>query len=196
MSSESIPEIYHQINGLQIDFALVALEKVKSLFLEKAQSGNLLRSIDIGCGDGKVLKEIFIEKCGLNFSEVVGTDKSSDMVKFAQNKYGSDKINFRVLDITSSNIDENFGTFDIATSYFVFHWVKDLPQALKNMHKLLKPGGIFHLHFCVDFSVSKFYASLLKKCKSVEMDKAIRDSASPFQEDANFMENFKKVHRN
>lgn len=126
MSSESIPEIYHQINGLQIDFASVALEKVKSLFLKKAQSGNLLRSIDIGCGDGKVLKEIFIEKCGLNFSEVVGTDKSSDMVKFAQNKYGSDKINFRVLDITSSNIDENFGTFDIATSYFVFHWVKDL----------------------------------------------------------------------
>lgn len=191
MSVESFPEIYHQINALQTDFALSVLDKVKDLFLIKAQSVDNLRSIDIGSGDGRVLKEIFIEKCGLNFSEVVGTDKSIDMVKFAREKYGSEKIDFHVLDIGSANLSENFGTFDVATSYFVFHWVKDLPQAIKNVQKVLKPGGIFHLYFCVDFSISKFYAPLLKKYKS--MGNAINESTPPLQKDANFMENFKEI---
>ena len=191
MEIKTIAEVYHQINALQTEFALSTVNKVKYLFLEKAQSAVGNRLIDIGCGDGRVLKEVFLENCGLKFSEVIGTDKSVDMVKFANDNYVNDKLNFHVLDIASSNIGDNFGTFDIATSYYVFHWFKDQQQAVNNVQKLLKPGGIFHLHFVVDFSIANFFGSLIKKYKS--MEKPLTDAIPLLKQDPNFMENFKSV---
>lgn len=188
---KSIAEIYHESNRLQIDFASKTIEKVKSLFLEKAQCGNHLRLIDIGCGDGRVLKEIFIKNCGLKFSEVVGTDKSTDMVKFACSKYGNDKTNFHLLDIESSCFDENLKAFDVATSYFVFHWIKNYKQAIENVHSFLKPGGIFHLYFVADHSLATFFDELARKYKS--MKATINSYYPPMQNDLNFQENFERI---
>lgn len=191
MEIKTIADIYHQINALQTEFATSTIKKVRNLFLEKSQRVEGLRVIDIGCGDGRVLNEVFLENCGLKFSEVIGTDKSIDMVKFARDKYVNDKLKFHVLDIASSDIGDNFGTFDIATSYYVFHWFKDQQQAINNVQKLLKPGGIFHLHFVVDFSIANFFGPLMKKYES--MEKPLTDAIPLLKQDANYMENIKKV---
>lgn len=186
---KSIAEIYHESNRLQIDFASTTVNNVKGLFMEKAKSDEKLRLLDIGCGDGKVLREVFVEKCGLNLSEVVGTDKSVDMVTFAREKYGDGKkFYFHVLDIESSNLSDKLDYFDVVTSYFVFHWIKNYKQAIKNAHSFLKPGGIFHLYFVIDHSLAKFFNELATKYKSMEV--TINQNYPPVLNDANFQENF------
>ena len=45
-------------------------------------------------------------------------------------------------------LDEEFllfadGTFDIATSSLSLHWVNDLPKALREIRRVLKPDGVF-----------------------------------------------------
>ncbi|XP_070495913.1 juvenile hormone acid O-methyltransferase-like [Chironomus tepperi] len=100
--------------------------------------------IDIGAGCGSVLTDLTLKTIGLNFSSVVAVDKSQEMIKLTTEKYGSSNIKFMYMDaegdIPDSLKDKHF---DMATSFYVHHWMKDLTKAFKNVHDLLNPGGVF-----------------------------------------------------
>ncbi|KAL7024898.1 hypothetical protein ACKWTF_013240 [Chironomus riparius] len=102
--------------------------------LRKEFDGKEIAVLDIGSGCGKILKEIIVDKSGLKFSKVVGVDVSEEMVKFSNEKYGSDLISFQVMD-AGSEIPENFKNqkFDLVTSFLCLHWIKDFDLAFQNI---------------------------------------------------------------
>ncbi|CAG9806921.1 unnamed protein product [Chironomus riparius] len=137
------PEIYSVNNEHQkarvVDFFNVYGEKLRNAF-----GGKEIDVLDIGSGCGTVLKEVIVDNSGLKFSKIIGVDISEEMVKFSNEKYGSDLISFQVMD-AGKEIPENLKNqkFDLITSFFVFHWISDFDLAFKNVQNLLKPNGVF-----------------------------------------------------
>lgn len=55
----------------------------------------------------------------------------------------SDIIDYKVLDIEKNPVEQGFeaGTYDIVMASNVLHATSDITTTLKNVRKLLKPGG-------------------------------------------------------
>lgn len=93
--------------------------------------------LDLGCGTGDLTNKLY--EYG---AEVIGIDKSENMVKQAISKYPH--IPFAVQDA----IDLQFHSkFDAVFSNATLHWVKPPIKALKGIYQSLKQGG----RFCAEF---------------------------------------------
>lgn len=112
--------------------------------LRKEFDDKEIEVLDIGSGCGQIFNEVFVPKSGLKLSKVIGVDMSEEMVKFANENYGSDSMSFFVMD-ASKEVPENLKKFkfDLVTSFFCMHWITDLDKAFQNVHNFLKPNGIF-----------------------------------------------------
>jgi ubiquinone/menaquinone biosynthesis C-methylase UbiE len=97
---------------------------------------------DIGCGPGYL-----IAKLARSFPDVslVGVDISEEMVQKATQNLSalgfSDRVSFRKGDIEALPFDTNLLDFAIST-LSLHHW-SDPRQALKEINRVLKPGGQF-----------------------------------------------------
>lgn len=89
--------------------------------------------LDLGCGTGDLAHTIN----GLG-AEVIGIDKSENMIIQAQEKYPD--IQFFVKDATQLEYHQEF---DAVFSNATLHWVKAPKQALESIYKSLKSGGRF-----------------------------------------------------
>jgi len=71
--------------------------------------------------------------------EVIGIDFSPEMIRQAniRNKHANTK--FVQADILNMPFHDE--TFDVAYSISTLYYIKDLPKALKEIHRVLKPGG-------------------------------------------------------
>ncbi|MED1470090.1 class I SAM-dependent methyltransferase [Bacillus salipaludis] len=93
--------------------------------------------LDLGCGTGDLANKLY--ESGV---EIVGVDKSQNMVEQATRKYS--QIQFKVQDAT--NLDYN-NEFDAVFSNATLHWVQPAIQALHAIYKSLKQGGRFVAEF-------------------------------------------------
>lgn len=94
------------------------------------------RILDIGCGTGNITKNI----ADLALS-VHGIDASNNMIEWAKRAYNQNtKLSFEVA-LAEEYVAED--QFDVVVSFFCLHWVKNIEQALKNIHTSLKPGCEF-----------------------------------------------------
>lgn len=97
--------------------------------------------LDIGCGTGSLALRL-----AASAAEVHGLDVSSEMVRIARGKAsaaGVSNVTFHV-----GAFDAGFDVFRDASlhgicAYSLLHLVDDLPGALAQIHRLLKPGGFF-----------------------------------------------------
>lgn len=89
---------------------------------------------DVGCGPGNISAEM----AGVA-SYVLGIDASPDMIKKAQATYGDmPNIKFDCIAAEKFYLESKF---DIVTSFFCLHWIKDKRIVFNNFYNLLKPGG-------------------------------------------------------
>ena len=137
------PELYTQNNQLQQS----GVEKFFDFYGEKLRNqfnGKEVDLLDIGSGCGRVLNEVIFGKSGLKFSKIIGIDVSEEMVKFSNEKYGSDLMSFQVMD-AEGEVPETLENqqFDIVTSFYCLPYCKDLNAAFQNVQKFLKSNGIF-----------------------------------------------------
>jgi len=96
------------------------------------------RILDVGCGPGFYVSE-FLEVVGREGS-VVGVDISADMLAVAAKRVdGHDNVEFHEADATSLPVPD--ATFDRAVCVQVLEYVRDVPTALREMHRALRPGG-------------------------------------------------------
>jgi ubiquinone/menaquinone biosynthesis C-methylase UbiE len=101
----------------------------------RALHGNRMRRVlDIGCGTGQLAARIHEE---LPAAAVVGCDFSAGMLERAAN---------RVEAITwvrgdAGRLPFHDGIFDAIVSTEAFHWFPDQDGALREFHRVLRPGG-------------------------------------------------------
>ena len=128
-----------------------------------------MRVADIGCGPGKTTDTLhrLVQPGGM----AVGVDTSGERVIYAQERYKTEGIEFRCNDI-SKPLDE-LGMFDFIWVRFVLEYYRsDSFEIVKNISKILKPGGILCLidldnnclsHFGLSLRLERTVSSIMKQ---------------------------------
>jgi len=99
------------------------------------------RILDFGCGDGKICAELsrFVPRGG-----ITGFDISSEMIAFAKIKfpqYAYPNLEFKQSSSLTFEDVPGKQTYDVVTSFCVFHLVPNSLEILKNLKSHLKPEG-------------------------------------------------------
>ena len=99
------------------------------------------RVLEIGCGRG-VGTEIIFERFGAR--EVDAFDLDPDMIAQAQRRlsaYSSDRLRLFVGDAAAINAED--ASYDAVFDFGIVHHVPDWQQAVKEISRVLRPGGLF-----------------------------------------------------
>jgi ubiquinone/menaquinone biosynthesis C-methylase UbiE len=102
--------------------------------------------LDVGCGTGLTTFKV-LEHCN-GHGQFVGIDISPGMIeqaKAATEFQGVSNCVFVVGDAETLDYPDDY--FDVVFSNSVFHWFVNKLSALKEMHRVLKPGGQVALRF-------------------------------------------------
>ncbi|MBI4723156.1 MAG: class I SAM-dependent methyltransferase [Candidatus Stahlbacteria bacterium] len=105
-----------------LNYLVKELQKVK----------NPKKILDIGCGSGMltpILKKIYPK------SEILGIDKSPQMIEFAKKKY-SPIANFKTIDVLDTE-----DKYDLIVAFYSFQFIP-LELGIKRIKKLLNTGGV------------------------------------------------------
>jgi len=100
--------------------------------------------LDIGCGGGKAIKELALSTPE---GKVYGIDYSADMVKLTT-KVNKALIKKGLVEIklgAVSRLPFSDNMFDLATAFEVYYFWPNLIDDLKEIRRVLKPGGTFLL---------------------------------------------------
>jgi arsenite methyltransferase len=94
--------------------------------------------LDVGCGPGFYSREL-LDQVGPDGS-VTGVDQSPQMLAVARRRSeGFGNARFEEGDATGLPVESDF--FDRALSVQVLEYVTDIPRALAEIHRALRPGG-------------------------------------------------------
>ena len=90
------------------------------------------RILDLGCGDGQLTQRI-----AASGAHVIGADASAEMVSAARAR-GIDAV-----EAPAELLPYADAQFDAVFSNAALHWVRDQDAMMKQVHRVLKPGGRF-----------------------------------------------------
>jgi arsenite methyltransferase len=112
------------------------------------------RILDAGCGPGFYVAET-LDRVGAEGS-VVGVDASPAMLSVAAKRCeGHDNVSFHEGDVTALPVAD--ADFDKALSVQVLEYVADIPAALGELFRVLRPGGRL-LIWDVDWATVSWYS--------------------------------------
>lgn len=103
------------------------------------------RCLDIGCGPGRFTVEYLLPSLPSWCEKLVAVDNSESMLTFARENQPHPKVEYKRLDIAVDEDVARFceieGCFEMVYSFGTLHWIFDQIQALRNIAKLMTPGG-------------------------------------------------------
>lgn len=113
------------------------VERIALRYLLPSGGGRLL---EIGAGFGR------LTDCYHGYNQIVLLDYSRSMLRQAQERLGQSE---RYLYVAANLYSMPFvdGLFDAATLIRTIHHVQDVPAALKEVRRVLRPQGVFILEF-------------------------------------------------
>jgi ubiquinone/menaquinone biosynthesis C-methylase UbiE len=122
--------------------------------------------LEIGCGIGSVSAYL----AQTYNMRVLGTDFDPEQISLAQKLYPSvDRLSFKVED--ASNLSFDSSSFDLVVSQNTFHHIPDWKKAIREVSRVLRPGGYF-LWYDLAFPgvVKTLFNPLVKKYALYTMD--------------------------
>ncbi|KAK4872388.1 hypothetical protein RN001_014417 [Aquatica leii] len=157
------PELYIKTSSL----AKLNAEYVLDQHLEFFQNIDNCVVLDVGCGPGNITHEKIFPLLPKTKKKLIGIDISRDNIEYARKHHQIDpRISYEEMDILTDDIpNEYIGTFDIIVSLFCFHFIGDHRKALKNIHKMLKPGGKVLINFMKKSLLPNMYQYVYNKPK-------------------------------
>ena len=139
---------------------LMEIEHGKNVlkFLQTISFDKPFTFLDVGCGNGWVVRKIAKEK---NCKKSIGIDKSKKMIQEAIKKTSLKKEEFIHTDIESLKYR---GKFDFIFSMESLYYADSIEIALEKIFKILKPGGQFFCgtDFYTDNKDTARWASIMK----------------------------------
>lgn len=115
---------------------VVALREWERTHLALGQGDRLL---DVGCGPGDVALALGADLGPAG--EVVGVDASAEMLRTARARASNAAVRARFVQGDAEALPEPDGSFDAVRSERVLQWVADPDRAVREMHRVLRPGG-------------------------------------------------------
>lgn len=116
--------------------------------LEELSLAGRERILDVGCGTGELERHVL---CRWPEARVVGLDLCDKMVDRARDKFAS-RAPVRFLVGNGQQLPFADGTFDVVISCSAFHFIPDRAAALREMHRVLAPGGVLVItDWCADY---------------------------------------------
>ncbi|MBP5603345.1 MAG: class I SAM-dependent methyltransferase [Treponema sp.] len=137
------------------------------------------RVLELGCGTGSMWKghDELIKKC----AELVLSDFSEAMVETTRNTIGElPNITYRSIDI--QNIPYDSATFDVVIANMMLYHVPDLPKALAEVRRVLKPNGKFYCATYGEHGIVEYLSKLLGEYgveDNVNKNFTLQNGASP-----------------
>jgi len=127
-------------------------------FLKTVRFDKPFTFLDVGCGNGWVVRKMTVEK---NCKKAIGIDKSKKMIIQSKKKIDSKKEEFFHTDIESMKYR---GKFDFIFSMESLYYADSIEIALEKIYKLLKPGGKFFCgtDFYTDNKATARWAGIMK----------------------------------
>jgi len=127
-------------------------------FLQTISFDKPFTFLDVGCGNGWVVRQIAKEK---NCKKATGIDKSKKMILEAIKKTSMKNEEFIHTDIESLKYR---GKFDFIFSMESLYYTDSIEIALEKIFKILKPGGQFFCgtDFYTDNNATARWASIMK----------------------------------
>ena len=123
---------------LEAAYAGRDMARRRKLVAEALAAGPGDRILDVGCGPGFYVPDL-LERVGSR-GAVVGVDGSASMLELAARRSeGSENVEFHEADATALPVDD--ASFDAALSVQVLEYVADIPAALAEIRRALRPGG-------------------------------------------------------
>jgi SAM-dependent methyltransferase len=105
----------------------------RSHMVRRARLLQAERVLDVGCGSGVITRELARRTRG----HVTGLDRDAEMIAFARQQGG--RILYKEGDALALPYPDDY--FDIAACHFVLMWVADPLQAVREMARVVRPGG-------------------------------------------------------
>lgn len=112
--------------------------------------------LEVGAGTGGATKSILPALAG-NFRSYTFSDVSSGFFQSASVVFADyqDKMRYRVLDLEKDPLDQGYSeaSYDVVVASLVIHATAKLEKTMRNLRRLLKPGGFLvvgegnHSHF-------------------------------------------------
>jgi ubiquinone/menaquinone biosynthesis C-methylase UbiE len=93
------------------------------------------RVLDVGCGTGELLSRLAARHPN---ARLAGLDPVSEMLEIAKGKL-SDNVDLRVG--WANELPWADGSFDVVVSCNMFHYITHPIQAIREMERVLRPGG-------------------------------------------------------
>ncbi len=127
-------------------------------FLESISFDKPFTFLDVGCGNGWVVRKIAKEG---DCKKSIGIDKSKKMIMQSKKKIESKKEGYIHTDIESMNYR---GKFNFIFSMESLYYADSIEIALEKIYKLLKPGGQFFCgtDFYTDNKATARWAGIMK----------------------------------
>lgn len=137
------------------------------------------RYLDIGCGNGYTVRWA-AEMGGV---DAIGLDVSEEMVRYART-LSAEVSNTRFINAPFPLPILRPQSFDAVFSMEVFYYLSDLPWALVNVLRLLKPGGLFAC--VVDFYEENTSSAGWSDQIGIELNRLSKDQWSDSMKAAGF----------
>ncbi|HET7460322.1 MAG TPA: class I SAM-dependent methyltransferase [Longimicrobium sp.] len=123
---------------------LLGADRVRKPLAEQAACRPGDRVLDVGCGTGSLVVLLKRMQPG---AEVVGLDPDPGALAIARRKAGRAGVTVQLDQGSADALPYGDGTFDRVLSSLMYHHLRGAQkeQMLREVRRVLKPGGTFHL---------------------------------------------------